>query len=139
MELKMAYSFTPPPILYLFNIYASCFYIFVNSTLHGNGVERAQTTSTSNKECTNDEHPNNEHPNNEHPNNECTNDEHPNDVHPNNECANIRHTNNERTNNEETGKRVQTNYVARDRLQHHIVMVLGQTEVRTNNCARDRS
>ena len=80
------------------------FHTFVNSTLHGNGVERAQTTSTSNKECTNDEHPNNE-------------------------CANIRHTNNERTNNEETGKRVQTNYVARDRLQHHIVMVLGQTEV----------
>ena len=97
----------------------AAFHIFVNSTLHGNGVERAQTKSASN--------------------NECTNDEHPNDVHPNSECANIGHTNNERTNNEETGKRVQTNYVARDRLQHHIVMVLGQAEVRTNNCARDRS
>ncbi len=41
----MAYSFTPPPILYLFNIYTSCFYIFANSALHKRSIENAQTMS----------------------------------------------------------------------------------------------
>jgi hypothetical protein len=74
----MAYSFTPP-ILYLFNIYASYFYIFVNSALHDCGVESAQTMSIRTTSTSN------------------------------NECANIRHTNNKGTNNEEKRKSVRTN------------------------------